>query len=391
MGLFSSNQNKKELALVFDIGSASVGGSFFYIESSGSPKILCSLREDIVLEKDLNVESFSDLTIKALERLVEKISKEGAGKPERIFCVLSLPWFHSETRNISLKTEKPFIFTHKFIDNVIEKEVELLLSSYNQKDNEVKLLPIEMKTMSVKLNGYEIKDPINQKATELEMPLFVSLSEEIFIKQVEEVIKKQFHFKSIKFCSFLMSSFTVGRDMFVNQDKFLLINIGGEITDISMVKKDVLRDSSSFPLGFNFLVRGLAKDLNISNDEARSLLHLYKDNHANNKTTQKLEDSISKLKKEWLQNFQTTLNNLSHDISVPSTVFITVNDLYALFFSEIIKTEQLNQYSLTDSKFRIIFLGVEALHGIASFDEKHDKGRDALLIIESIYINRFLK
>lgn len=389
---FSKTENQEELSMVFDIGSSSVGGSLFYIESSGNPRIIYSNREPILINQNLDLQSFFNLTISALGKLVEKIHKENPAKVSKVFCVLSSPWFHSQTRNIKYEKNTPFIFTTKFADELIKKEVENLIKSYEGNDsNTSKVLPIEMKTMSVKLNGYDIKNPVGKKTKDLEMPIFVSLSEEIFIKEVERVINMSFHFKSIKFSSFLMSSFAVARDMFINQDKFLLINIGGEITDISMIKRDILKDNASFPMGVNFLIRGLVKDLKVDSHEARSLLHLYKDNHTNENTNQKLSQVIEPLKKTWLKNFQETLNNLSHDISIPSTVFITVDQNLAEFFSQIIKNEELNQYSLTEDKFRIVFLGTEALHGIAIFDNKKEIERDPLLIIEAIYINRFLK
>ena len=383
MGFFSKEENKNELVLLFDIGSSSVGGALFYIEETGNPTMLYSARENIILENNLNVESFFALTISSLEKLVEKIAKQGLGKPERIFCVLSSPWFHSQTRNIKFEQETPFVFNTKLADNLIQKEVENLLNTFSKDKNEQnKVLPIEMKTMSVKLNGYEISDFFNKKAKDLEMPIFVSMSEEVFIKAVENTINKFFHF--------LMASFTVARDMFINQDKFLLVNIGGEITDISMIKSNVVRDNTSFPMGSNFMVRGLIKDLKIDNNEARSILSLYKDNHASDSANKQVGPTLENLKNEWLKSFQETLNNLSHDISIPSTIFITLDQNLAQFFSEIIKTEQLNQYSLTESKFRIVFLGTEALHGIVLF--QNDKvERDAFLIIEAIYINRFLK
>ena len=36
-----------------------------------------------------------------------------------------------------------------------------------------------------------------------------------------------------------MASFTVARDMFMQQDNFLLVDIGGEVTDISMIKRKI--------------------------------------------------------------------------------------------------------------------------------------------------------
>jgi cell division ATPase FtsA len=181
----------------------------------------------------------------------------------------------------------------------------------------------------------------------------------------------------------------VARDTFINQENFLLVNIGGEVTDISMIKKDIIRESVSFPLGHNFVVRGVAEGVDCSLDEARSFLSLYKNDHISDVSKRKLEPVISAVKTEWLKNFQEFLSNLTSDISIPSVVFITIDKDLAKFFSEIIKTEQFNQYILTESKFKVIFLGAQDLHGIALFEE--NTSHDPFLIIESIYINRFLR
>lgn len=392
MGFFSKTKKKDELVLVFDIGSSSVGGALVWMQESGTPRIIYATRETVLLEKELNVENFLNLTLRSLKVVVAKMCKQGLGKPGRVFCVLSSPWFHSETREIKLEKNSPFVFNAKLADTLTQKEISLLMEDYLSKHGEstAKILPIEMKTMNVNLNGYEVTNPNDKKAQSLDMSIFISFSEEDFVKKVEEIVGQHFHTDSIKFSSFLMASFVVARDMFINQDKFLLINIGGEVTDISMIKKNVVKDSVSFPVGCNFITRGLAKDLDIHLDEANSFLQAYKDNHISESANRKLNDSIKVLKNDWLKVFQESLNNLSHDISIPATIFITVDQNLAPFFSEIIKDEQLNQYTLTESKFRIIFLGTEALHGIASFENEKTM-RDSLLVIESIYINHFLR
>ena len=97
---------------------------------------------------------------------------------------------------------------------------------------------------------------------------------------------------------------------------------------------------------------------------------------------------IGKLKIEWLKKFQESLANLSNDISVPATIYLAVDQKMADFFSETIKNEQFNQYTLTESKFQVIFLGPKIFHGLVVFDRNII--RDPFLIIDSIYINRFL-
>jgi len=214
------------------------------------------------------------------------------------------------------------------------------------------------------------------------------MSGEEILKNIEDSIKKYFHFDRIKFSSFAMASFAVMRDTFPTQDNFLLVDVGGEVTDISIIKKNVLEGSVSYPLGINFLSRRTSSERGLSLDEASSLISLYNSGHAEASVDKKMSVIITKLRQEWLTKFQDALANLSNDISIPATVYLAVEGGFADFFSATIKTEQLNQYSLTESKFEIFTLSPELFHESVVFGE--NTIRDPYLIIDSNYINRYL-
>jgi len=390
MGIFFGHKNKEELMLVFNIGSSSVGGALFLAQKSGIPKIIFSTREPIPIEEQVEIDRFLSLTTQSLEIVAKKILGAGMGAPKRIFCVLSSPLYVSQTRIISYKKNTPFVFTTKLADALIQKEIKIFqeehLAKYATVGGEVR--SIELKNIKTMLNGYETMNPLNQSAKELEMIIFISMSGEQILKKIEETIGKYFHFNQIKFSSFAMSFFTAVRDVFKQQDNFLLVDIGGEVTDISMTKKNILRESISFPLGRNFLTRGVASGLNCTMDEANSFISLFKDGHAEKTVAKKLGLIMKELQTKWLEKFQESLANLSHDISIPSTIYIAIDKDLADFFSETIKSEQFSQYTLAESKFEVVFLSTELLHGIATFKEPII--REPFLIIDSIYINRFL-
>ena len=390
MSIFGGTKHKEELALVFDIGSSSVGGALFIMQKNNVPQIIFSIREPIVLEKEISFDRFLNLAMQSLLMVASKISTQGLGAPKKIFCVLSSPWYASQTRAIVLKKNAPFIFNSKLADSLIEKEIKLFEDECEKKYTETgsKVLPIELKNMQIMLNGYIVPKPLNQSTKELEMVIYISMCEQNILQKIRETIDKHFYSVNIKFSSFAVASFTVARDLFIPQDGFLLIDIGGEVTDISMVKKDILRSSISFSLGCNFLLRGISLSLDCTLSEASSYLSLYINQHLDNSTLLKIEPIVSKLKIEWLKKFQESLVALSNDILIPATIFLTVDREFADFFIQTIKSEQFNQYTLTESKFQVVFLDQQVLHGIVLF--KNEVMRDPFLIIESIYINRFL-
>jgi hypothetical protein len=385
--IFSSGP-KPHIVLVFDIGSSSVGGALVQINPKGIPKILFSAREPILLEVETSFDRFLNLTLGSIEKVSAKISKAGLGSPKKIYCTLSSPWYASQTRIITLEKEAPFVFGQKLHDDLIAKEVGLFQEEYLTKyghPNE-KVRQLEVKTISIKLNGYYREDALDQKAESLEMTIFASISPEQVLEKIGDAISKHFHKKGIRFMSFGMASFVVTRDVSAQNQDFLLIDLGGEVTDISMVKKNVLRESISFPLGTNFMVRGIALGLNCTLEEGRSFLALYKDGHAVGSLAKSLDPLVTDLKNIWLKKFQESLAGLSNDISIPSQIFLAVDGEYGEFFRDIIKTEQFNQYTLTESKFNVTFLALEELNNAVTFAQSAE--RDPFIIISSIYINR---
>ncbi|MFZ2072769.1 MAG: hypothetical protein WA101_03180 [Minisyncoccia bacterium] len=392
MGIFSKSKNTEELTLVFDIGSSSVGGALFLAQKSGVPKIIFSVREAIVFGDKVDFDILLSSTAKSLEIVANKICMAGLGVPKKTFCILASPWYASQIRTIKLEKNTSFIFTSELADSLIKKEISLFEEEYlmkNQSKGEEGVRAIELKNMKIMLNGYTVRDPLDKKIKELEMIIFISISSERVLKKIEYTIGKYFHPDNIKFSSFPMATFTVSRDMYMHHENFLLIDVGGEVTDVSMIKKDVLCNSISFPMGLNFMIRGISSSLNCSLDEAKSFISLYKDGHMEKSVEKKFDPIIFKLKTEWLNKFQESLFNLSNSISMPSTIFLTTSQGFSDFFTKIIKTEEFNQYTFTESKFRIVSLNTQELHGTALF--KENVVRDPFIIVESVYINRFFR
>lgn len=385
-----SKKPKRELVAIFDIGSSSVGGSLLFTDKNSSPEIVFSTRIPIPIQEKLDFDRFLESTLKITEEIGQKLSSAGFGAPTKIHCVLSSLWYVSQTRVIHIEKNNPFMFTEKLADDLIKKEIDLFkeehLAHYAKEDKKLRLL--EYKNLKTSLNGYVTSEPIGKKAQKAEIVMFMSMSSEYILEKIEITVGKYFHTSKIKFSSFIMASFTVARDMFIHKENFLLIDIGGEVSDISMTKKEVLLESITFPMGRNFLFRNLALALGDTIDHTKSAFIMHKEGHLEKTAKEKFDKALTDVSALWLKNFQESLVNLSNDISIPSTIFVTADEDVAPWFVDTIKNEQFNQYTLTESKFKVIIISTAMLHGIATF--RDNAARDMFIIIESIYINRFL-
>ena len=126
MNIFSPFKKKDELVLVFDIGSSSIGGSLFFMQSTGVPKIIYTIREPIVLEQEVKLDTYLENTIKSLNVVAGKISTKGLGAPKKIYCILAPLWITSETRIIRYKKDEPFIFNSKLANHLTDKKLVYL-------------------------------------------------------------------------------------------------------------------------------------------------------------------------------------------------------------------------------------------------------------------------
>jgi hypothetical protein len=388
-GIFNSKEHG-ELVLVFDIRSSSVGGALIKTNKTGVPSVLFTIREFIALKDEVKIDRLLFMTMQTLEVVVEKVFKAGFGVPKKFFCVIASPWHISQTRIINVKKDKPFVFSLDFADDLIKKEMRLFKEGYLEKYEKTKqkIRLVEMQSIRTMLNGYETHNPLDQKVEEVDMTLFISMSSDQILSAIEGVVKKYFHHEVIRFSSFTMASFNVILSLFSEQSNFLLIDIGGEVTDISMIKKNVPSESISFPMGRHFFILGIVKALSCTLAEAESYFSLLNAGHAEKTVNKKLTEIVNKLKTEWLVKFQDSLANLSRDISIPYTIYLSADKDFLHFFGQTIEGDQFNQYTLTESKFKIVFLDSETLHDIVFFEK--DTLRDPFLMINAAYINHFL-
>ncbi|MCX6712153.1 MAG: hypothetical protein NT041_00490, partial [Candidatus Vogelbacteria bacterium] len=111
-----------------------------------------------------------------------------------------------------------------------------------------------------KLDGYLTTWPIGQKAQEVTLNRFVSWANKDLLVELRDAIKSEYAEAPVIFNTFSFATYDIFKDFLPDKD-FILLDTGNEITDVLIIKDNVLAEHFSFPKGKNYLIRELAKNL----------------------------------------------------------------------------------------------------------------------------------
>ncbi|MFA6514972.1 MAG: hypothetical protein WCT42_01760 [Candidatus Paceibacterota bacterium] len=386
---FLFTQKKESFIAIFDIGSGSVGGAIVRVpmDNKEIPVILKSVRTDVKFHKDFDFNFFTKDMISALRETVTSLYDKKIGAPDEIVCVLASPWYLSETRSIILNKEKPFTFTKHLASELIEKEITNLTQLYKTKYGTLEGAPeiIEKNTMSVSLNGYAIEDPVGKKCQSLEMDMVISLAPKLCLDKIKETLSKTFHHTKVSFSTFTLSTYLAIRDKYLTQDSYLLLDISGEITDVGIVTKGILKSVLSFPFGKKTFFDYMCTKLEIELRDAKELFKLYSENNLSDAFKKKIEPLLKSIENSWGEAFKQCISTLPRTLILPNTIFLTTDNDMKGWFVNVLQSEDYIKPTVSVHKSIIVTLdGPEFLN---MCDVKNGEC-DPFLMVEAISIMR---
>jgi hypothetical protein len=235
--------------------------------------------------------------------------------------------------------------------------------------------------MGVSLNGYLIDDPIGKRSRSVEMHMAISLSPKSILDKIEKTISNTFHHIPVTFSSFVMSSYLAVREKYVTPDSYLLLDVGGEITDVAIITKGILKASLSFPFGKKTFFKYMCTKLEIETRDAEELFSLYSAGTLSDRKLKKIEPLFQSIENSWGEAFRACIGTLPHTLRLPSTIFLTADADIRGWFMNVVKNEPFIQSMVADHKCTVITLeGPEFL----TMCSVRDGTCDPFLMVEAI-------
>ncbi|MBI5140460.1 MAG: hypothetical protein HZA94_03390 [Candidatus Vogelbacteria bacterium] len=356
---------------LFDIGSGSVGLSLVEFKKGDVPVINFLGRETFYVSDDIDVGRILPLTFSAIERLRNKMDMTTHISPEEIHCFLSSHLVMSKVGSSTALFDEPQIITKDIIHKIAKGATDPTATD----ESTVK---IEDKIMQVKLNGYETGRPIGHMAKEITVSSFSSFVEKDFLGLLIALLRDLFPVQLVQFHSFALSSYSVTRDISHNEE-FLVIDVGSEITEVSVVLRDGLESIISFPHGKSGFLRSLRGTFDNTHREDSELKTWARDHFL---PDPEREDRITNAGGLWMKHFAEEV--LSRERVVPKKVFMTVDENSASLYGKLILSAYNN--NLWDALVRQV--DGDALRDFVK--NKSGIRDDHFLMSEAIFMNKIL-
>lgn len=360
--------HKETFHLGIAIGTGSVNAIFYETKGNEKPKIHSIVMRPHSIMPQADFPALEEFVKRELGEIKKSLHESIRGVPLRtIHILLSSPWYFSQTRIVTIQREKPFVIEHAFLKENLKEEKERFINAAQNQFSLTKerYAVIEMAFMKIRMNGYEVNNFLHKTAKEITLDMYMSVSSQDFISHLRHFLETHFsprdivfHTTPFLFFKTLKQAWPYGEnELLFDIDKGMLaVDIGGEITDITVIRKGIIEETFSFGKGIHFIIRRLASAFGVSPADALSLFHLWDRGEIESRKKEKIDAIIRNAVDEWKTLLRNVLRDASHGLLLPSSLLLLGEGASFSGFAKAFADEQSKEYILENKTFDVVAL-----------------------------------
>jgi hypothetical protein len=392
-------KGSEEIVAVFDIGNGSIAGALVKFSVNDQPIILYSHREPLTFAIHATPKHLLGSMLKLLRSVATNLAREGlpqvktgpfnSHKLRDAYCIFVSPWYISQTKVVRSESEKPVTVSQDTINNLVQQEQEAFNAALREGKYSQIFGPddrlLEKKVINIRLNGYDIEEPIGKQSKELELTLFSSFISQSIVSGVQEIIHQSFAVRNIHHYSFALAAWSGSRKIFPDIHDYFIVDVSGETTDISLVEKDILVETISFPMGRSTLLRQIVKDLEVTPEVAVSYVGMKSANTLEKNFSDKLDTILKPLQQDWHDQFVVALKTFQKIFALPRATLVTADNDSASFFLKALEEPIAVELNIAQNTLAPTFLSADKVQPFIY--ELPEVKHDSFIGLESIFLN----
>jgi len=338
--MFSFSKKEEYVSLLVDIGNGNVSASLVVFSITKKPFIFCTTQSPISIALEPHADALLSSMIATVDAVVGEVLSFGfthtywKGKEKKIHDALlsfSSPWFLSQSKRIHIAEEKAFVITERFLHDIMEKERDLFEKEVSPQGakgvSSASVVTLEQAVTNTKINGYPLDNSIGKKTKLFDISLYTSCTPNQVVDGVFQVLSKHTHLSHDKVYAhtFPFITHSVLGIIYPTLSDYMIMDVTGEVTDITLVRDNSIAKTVSFPSGRNLMIRQIGTTCGVSPEIAESILHIYTSGRGDESVARQMEEVCNNVGREWDVYFNEALTGLSEKADLPPRVFITAD------------------------------------------------------------------
>lgn len=339
MNLFSFKK-KSYLSFVFDIRDTSISVAAARFEKDKKPELVYCQNFKINSQYSENTNKHILSMVKTLDKAIIttrknliKIGEKSIIKKYSFF--IGSPWSVSQSKMIKVIKEKDFSINSDFLSKIVLSEKDRIEKEIENNSKGVDWKLIEENIIQAKLNGYKIDKIYEKKAKDVEIDIFISFVPQEVLNKISFTTDSRKMIQQTNSC--ILSSFTFLRDLYSDKNDFIYIDISESITDIYVVRDDVVFGIISFPFGEKNIIQTISQSSKLSEDLVLSSINIKCHGKCDKKEHDKMEELLKIGMSKWFEKFNETLLKICSEKDIPRNILILPNTDLIDNFAERIK------------------------------------------------------
>ncbi|OGZ58250.1 MAG: hypothetical protein A3B96_03485 [Candidatus Spechtbacteria bacterium RIFCSPHIGHO2_02_FULL_43_15b] len=187
--------------------------------------------------------------------------------------------------------------------------------------SELEVRIVNSAIQEVKIDGYQVVNAIGFSGKEVVVSLFNSYIAEEHLNDFLKIVKSlKLELASIACEPFaVFSSVSKGEK---NASEFILIDIGGSVTEVALSRKGRLEDIRSIPIGGTSFTRSISEGLKVGFWEAENIKCGFYQGNMSRSAAKKINDLLARDMEVFLRGLSMVLSDFSHLSLLPSRIYV---------------------------------------------------------------------
>lgn len=272
--------------------------------------------------KTLNqMDSFNSMVDRSIkEALVQADAKSantivGLGGPNVFGFMLILKINRPEgSKAISEKEVATF---YAKVKEIADKQAKQMWSVFHPDEND--FVTLDLVVNSFELESGVTDDPVGKESSYVQIAIYCSYATKNLYQKVSNAIKAA-GLTPLTITTTLYSQVKVISEKYKN---YVLVDVGGEYTDIAVIFGNDIVQTKSFQIGGNYFTQDLAEKLNLDFKNAQNKKEAYSSGTLSEQEHEVIEETLYEAGKDWRSAFAVTLASMSGIKSFPNKILLT--------------------------------------------------------------------